>query len=249
MASLNPEAVPQWLPRCEGRTVRQQGNQWIATAQGYRFPSVTAILNATRPREHLEALAAWRQRVGMAEAASIASAASRRGTGTHRQIQHFLEGKPVDCTAHVQPYWESFLPVLQTLRAVRLVEGYVFHGDLGYAGQVDCIASYQGVPCVCEWKTADRPKGSVDRLYDYPLQLAAYCGAANATYSAHHLHITHALLVVGIPHHPAEVFWFLPDDLAGYWNQWQQRLTTYLATHNDRNRTSARTSALLIEGS
>ncbi len=226
----NPPVEPSeqhWLPRYSAKLVRQGGKQLVLNQQGDRLPSVTTILNATRPPEQRQALANWRLRVGAAEADRIATTASRRGTGTHRQIQRFLEGEPVTCSSSVQPYWDSFLPVLQTLQTVRLVEGYVFHDDLHYAGQVDCIATYQGIPCVCEWKTADRPKESVDRLYDYPLQLAAYCGAVNATYREHNIHITHALLVIGIPQAPAEVFWFPPAELATYWNQWQQRITAY----------------------
>lgn len=221
------DTAPSKLPRYAASIVRQQGRQWIIRNDGDRLPSVTTILNATRSVEQLEALAAWRQQVGAAEAAKIASTASRRGTGTHRQIQRFLEGHPVDCPPTIRPYWDSFLPLLQTLQTIHLVEGYVFHDDLHYAGQVDCIATYQGIPCVCEWKTADRPKGAIERLYDYPLQLAAYCGAVNATYAEYNLNITHALLVVGIPHRPAEIFWFSPAQLAAYWQQWHQRLNAY----------------------
>ena len=119
--------------------------------------------------------------------------------------------------------------VLPHLSDVRLVEGTVFHYDLCYAGKVDCVASYHGTPCVVDWKTSDRPKQSVKRLYDNPLQLAAYCGAINHTYSDpaygdQGIRLTTAMLVVAIPEQEAEIFWFDSDDLKEYWTQWQDRL-------------------------
>jgi genome maintenance exonuclease 1 len=116
---------------------------------------------------------------------------------------------------------------LAAIQDVRLVEGTVFHYDLGYAGKVDCVASYQGVPCVFDWKTSDRPKGSIERLYDGPLQLAAYCGAINHSYVEHQIKLKHALLSIAIPGEPAETFWFEPDLLRYYWTQWQERVSQF----------------------
>lgn len=218
---------PQLLPSYSVRSIRQQGQSYFVDADSVRLPSVTAILNATKPEADREALARWRARVGAAEAGRIATTASRRGTGTHKQIKQYLLGQAADCPELVQPYWQSILPVLANLQAVRLIEGAVLHYDLGYAGKVDCIASYRGVPCICDWKTSDQPKGSLERLYDGPLQLAAYCGAANHCYADAGLTVKHALLVVAIAHQPAEIFWFEPEDLLPYWQQWHERVEQY----------------------
>jgi len=80
---------------------------------------------------------------------------------------------------------------LQDIDAVRLIESPVFHYDLSYAGRVDCVASYKDIPRVM---TADKPKGLVERLYEYPLQLAAYLGAVNKYYQDYGK-IDHALVV------------------------------------------------------
>jgi genome maintenance exonuclease 1 len=107
------------------------------------------------------------------------------------------------------------------------VEGTVFNYDLGYAGIVDCVASFRGIPCICEWKTADKPKGSVARLYDYPLQIAAYCSAVNQYYQEHGVNLKHALLAVAIPDMPAEVFWFEPEAMQIYLQQWEERVSAF----------------------
>ncbi len=215
------------LPKFSAKSVRENGQRYFVDSQGVRLPSVTTILNATKPREDREALMRWRDRLGDVEAQRVASAASRRGTQTHHYLRGHLLGDAKPCPDSVKPYWESLAPVLQTIAEVRLVESPVFHYDLGYAGTVDCVASLEGVLCVCDWKTSDRPKGAVDRLYDGPLQLAAYCGAINHVYADHNIHLTHAALIVAIPAQPAEVFWFDAPTLLGYWQQWQARLEQF----------------------
>jgi hypothetical protein len=127
----------------------------------------------------------------------------------------------------VKPYWESLEPVLADIDGVHIVEEKVFHYDLAYAGQVDCVVNYRGQPCVVDWKTADAPKQSVERLYDGPLQLAAYCGAVNHAFPHLGLELKQAMLVVAVPGQPAEVFWFEPDVLSNYWAQWKRRVDQY----------------------
>lgn len=224
----------QLLPRLQAKSLRQNGSQYYVDAKGDRLPSVTTILNATKPQEARDRLMNWRQRVGVDEANQITSKASRRGTQTHKYIQRYLLGEDINCSDISHPYWESIEPVLQSIDTVKLVESPVFHYNLSYAGVVDCVASYQGIPCACEWKTADKPKGSIERLFDYPLQLAAYLGAVNHYYHDYSIKLEHALLVVAIPEMPAEVFWFEPAAMLDYWQQWQERLAAYWKLRGNR---------------
>lgn len=217
----------QLLPSPQAKQVRENGSQYYVDTKGDRLPSVTTILNATKPQEDRDRLANWRQRVGAEAATQISGTASRRGTQTHKQIQRYLLGEKVTCSDTSRPYWESIEPILQDIDFVRLVEGSVFHYDLSYAGKVDCVASYRGIPCLCEWKTADKPKGSVERLYEYPLQLTAYLGAVNQYYQDCGIKLDYALIVVAIPEMPAEVFWFEPGAMTDYWRQWEQRVAQY----------------------
>lgn len=215
------------LPAISAKSIRLEGKQFLVDDKGDRLPSVTTILNATKPQEQRERLFNWRQRVGAEEANKIAGSASRRGTQTHKQIQRYLLGKDPVCPENSISYWESIKPVLQDIDTVRLVEGSIFHYDLGYSGKVDCVASYKDTPVLCEWKTADKPKGSIERLYEYPIQLAAYLGAVNHSYQDYGIKLDHALLVVAIPDTPAEVFWFEPAQIQHYWQQWIERVEAY----------------------
>lgn len=217
----------QLLPRLQAKSLRENGNQYYIDANGDRLPSVTTILNATKPQQDWDRLLNWRQRLGTEEANRIATTASRRGTQTHKYIQRYLQGLDTPCPDASRPYWESIKPVLQNIDIVRLIESPVFHYNLSYAGVVDCVASYQGIPCVCEWKTADKPKGTIERLFDYPLQLTAYLGAVNHYYQDYGVKLNHALLVVAIPEMPAEVFWFENTAIELYWQEWEKRVAAY----------------------
>ena len=215
------------LPTPTARLSRSGGRSYYLDEQGQQLPSVTSILNATKPLEARRSLARWKRRVGVDTAKQISTTASRRGTLTHKHLKDYLLGHPAPCPDSALPYWRSLETVLPHLSDVRLVEGTVFHYDLCYAGKVDCVASYQGIPCVLDWKTSDRPKGSVQRLYDNPLQIAAYCGAINHTYGDQGLRLTAAMIVVAIPDEDAEVFWFDAHDLKSHWQQWQARLREF----------------------
>lgn len=217
----------QLLPTYQAKTLRTNGQRYFVDQRGQRLPSVSSILNQTKPPEDRDALMRWRDRLGAVEANRVASTASRRGVQLHKHVRHFLLDQAIACSEAAQPYWNSLEPVLQRIETVRLVEGFVYHDDLSYAGRVDCVVQLDGVPCIVDWKTADRPKETVERLYDGPLQLAAYCGAVNHTYASEALHIRHAALIVAVPDQPAEVFWFDPDTLVHYWQAWQTRVAEY----------------------
>ncbi len=217
----------QLLPQINAKALRENGQQYYLDTKGNRFPSVTTILNATKPQQERERLLNWKARVGTEEATRISTTASRRGTQTHKFIEGYLLGKNPVCSQASRPYWESIKPVLEEINTIRLIEGSVFNYNLRYSGKVDCVASYKGVPCVCEWKTADKPKKSIERLYEYPLQLTAYLGAVNEYYRDYGIDVNHALLVVAIPETEAEVFWFEPDLMNDFWKKWEERVIQY----------------------
>lgn len=84
----------------------------------------------------------------------------------------------------------------------------------------DMVASFDGVPCVLDWKTATKQKkpSQSDR---YPLQLTAYAGCVNRMYGTH---IKNGLIIVALPDTSAQVLQF---PLGEYWPLWLNRLATY----------------------
>jgi len=193
---------------------------------GILLPAVTTILKATQAVESVAALSNWRKKVGNTEANRIAVTSRRRGELLHQWVKDYLQGLSPTASSLIQPYCSSVQPVLEKLSDVQLVETVVPNYVEGYAGKVDLVARYQGVPCTIEWTTAEEPKLRVEKLYDKPLQLVAYAGAINRCYGETLFgnKIVNALIVVALPDEDAEIFVWEREQLLEYWQKWLQRL-------------------------
>jgi hypothetical protein len=210
------------------------GHRYVIGEQ--QVPSVTAILAATRPIETVEALAQWSERVGVETAERIRTQSADRGTLLHQLAEQYLLGEPVDQALinEVRPWWLSIEPVLQRISEIQLMELPVYHPLLGYAGTPDLVANFslgtahQRLTLV-DWKSADKEKRA-DWLGDYPIQLAAYCGALRQT---HNLRIEQALIVLAHPQGAAQVFRFDRQQLSTHWQAWLQRLQQFWQMHED----------------
>jgi hypothetical protein len=201
-----------------------------------QVPSVTTILAATRPVETVEALAQWSERVGVETARRIRTQSTDRGTLLHQLAEQYFLGEPLDqaLIAEVRPWWLSIEPVLQRIHDIQLMETPVYHALLNYAGTPDLVANFslgttnQRLTLV-DWKSADKEKRA-DWLGDYPIQLAAYCGALRQTHS---LRIEQALIVLAHPEGAAQVFCFDRQQLSTYWQAWLQRLQQFWQMYED----------------
>ncbi|RZM81893.1 PD-(D/E)XK nuclease family protein [Leptolyngbya iicbica] len=212
------------LQRYQAKTVRVNRRR-VYEINGYRYPGVTTVLSVTKPAEARKALYEWRQRIGQEAAQSISNKASSAGTRLHKQIAAFLQGNAVDIPADIGGYWESMWPILNQVEEALLVEGAVWH-DAGYVGFPDAVMTYQGKLCVCDWKTAIKPKKR-EWISDYCLQVSAYAQAVDQVYEATGLKIEGALIAIALDDAPAQTFWLDQADLQTHWHQFQQRLAEY----------------------
>ena len=211
------------LPHYYAKSAWENGIGYLIDSRGIRLPGITSILKATKSPQEKAQLSNWCQRVGASEANQISQTSRDRGNLIHNLTKSYFLGESFSCPDSIKPYWENLLPNLQDIHDVRLIEGNVFHYYEGYAGRVDCVASYRGIPCVIEFKSADRIK----RLYDEPLQLAAYCGALNRQYGVKYgVRLKHALLIVTTPDEVSLTL-FDHDEVMDYWHQWQQRVAQF----------------------
>jgi hypothetical protein len=214
----------------------QSGSRHRYTIGEQQAPSVTTILAATRPVETVEALVAWGERVGVETAERIRTQSADRGTLLHQLVEQYLLGEPVDraLIAEVRPWWLSIEPVLQRISEIKLMEMPVYHPLLGYGGTPDLVAHFslgtanQRLTLV-DWKSADKEKRA-DWLGDYPIQLAAYCGALRQTHS---LRIEQALIVLAHPQGAAQVFRFDRQQLSTHWQAWLKRLQQFWQMSED----------------
>ncbi|MDJ0555669.1 MAG: exonuclease [Microcoleaceae cyanobacterium MO_207.B10] len=204
------------LPHYYAKPTWENNIGYLVDSRGNRLPGITSILETTKPKTEKQHLINWQKKVGKTQANQIYQTARKRGILIHKQIQNYLQNKPISCPSSIETYWDKILPFLENIHKIKLLEGQVFHYYEGYSGRVDCVASFYNIPCVIEFKSANRIKP----LADEPLQLAAYCGAINRQYG---LRLNNALLIVTTPQE-AIATWFEPDEVMKYWHQWQKRV-------------------------
>lgn len=160
------------------------GQRLYATPDGAKLPSVTTILDRTKPEESRAALAAWRQRVGTERAAQITTEAANRGTRMHTFLEHYVltgELRPRPTNPFAWPSHAMAQVVieqgLQCVDEFWATEAALYFPQI-YAGTTDCVGIHQGQPSIMDFKQSNRPKRA-EWIEDYRLQLAAYAEAHN----------------------------------------------------------------------
>lgn len=194
---------------------------------GQIYPSVTAILSATKPEESKQALRNWRKKVGTEQAQEITTNASRRGTSLHSAIKYFLGRQELPADANSNEYWHSIKLVLEQVSQVHLVESAVYNTEYKYAGCFDCLGEWNGKLCLFDWKTASKPK-KLEWITDYCLQVTAYIAATNRLYGAN---ISQGIVAIALSDRPAQIFHLDKDDLTDYWEQFLDRLKLWEKLH------------------
>jgi len=142
-----------------------------STPDGTQYPSITTVLSILNE----ESLAAWRKRVGDAEANKIGNRAAARGTQVHNIIEKYLLNEDItDFLPHVRQSLSSLRPLLdEHITTIYGLEVPLYSRYLGLAGRCDCIALFDGVPSIIDFKTSRRPKKH-DKIPNYFAQMAGY---------------------------------------------------------------------------
>lgn len=153
-------------------TENVDGSRMYKTPTGEAYPSVTTVLSDYGKKELME----WRARVGEEKANKISRQATTRGTSVHSVIEKYLNNEDVsgvEMMPNVKSIFYKMKVELDKLQNIHCLETRLFSHELKLAGQVDCIAEYNGVLSVIDFKTANRLK-SKDKIANYFMQGAAY---------------------------------------------------------------------------
>jgi genome maintenance exonuclease 1 len=160
------------------------GKRHYCLPDGSKVPSVTTILDRTKPAEAREALARWRKSVGEQRAQEITTEAANRGTRMHAYLEHYVltsEMKPLPGNPFAHPSWfmsaEVILNGLQHVDEFWGTEVPLYYSGL-YAGTTDLIGTWKGQPAILDFKQSNKVKKR-EYITDYFLQLAAYAAAHN----------------------------------------------------------------------
>ena len=137
---------------------------------GQAYPSITTVLGA-QPKPGLDK---WRASVGEEAAKWEMSRAARRGKATHTLVENFLKGE-TPSTRDVLPLglFALLKPYLSQIDNIHCLEQILYSKKLTIAGQVDCIAEYNGKLSVIDFKTANKERND-EWNKNYYMQTAAY---------------------------------------------------------------------------
>ena len=148
------------LPKTKGRRI--DGHRFYEV-DGKNYPSVTTVLNIRKK----EGLTQWRKNVGEGAANWEMARAARRGTATHNLIEQYLKGEtPSERSVLPIGLFKLLKPYVDQINNIHLLEAIMYSHKLTIAGQVDCVAEYNGKLSVIE-----RQESWID---NYFLQCTAY---------------------------------------------------------------------------
>ena len=196
---------------------------------GNKLPSVTTILDRTKPEESKKALAAWRRRMGDKKADEITKEAAFRGTMMHSFLEQHMRGedpKPGSNFYHqhsfkmanviLEHYLQPFLDEVWGL------EASLYYPEV-YAGTTDMVGLYQGRPSIIDFKQTNQPKTD-ERVVDYKLQLAAYAAAHNII---HGTDIRQGVILMCSKDLAPQTWILSGEEFNDYTNLWWERVGQY----------------------
>ena len=155
------------FPKSKG--MNQNGFRFY-NIDGKNYPSVTSILGIKKK----EGLEQWRKNVGEEAAKWEMARAARRGKATHTLVEQYLKGE-TPSIRDVLPLglFKLLKPYIDQIDNIHLLEAIMYSPKLTVAGQVDCVAEYNGKLSVIDFKTANKER--IDSWNtNYYLQCTAY---------------------------------------------------------------------------
>lgn len=163
------------------------GSRLYATPDGKKLPSVTTILDRTKPQEKRMALENWRRRVGHEQAQAITTEAANRGTRMHTYLEHYVKTGELRDRGSNPFSWASHVMAETVIReGLKNVDEFwgveipLYFPGL-YAGTTDGCGVHLGDQSILDYKQTNKPKRE-EWIEDYKLQLVAYALAHNEVY-------------------------------------------------------------------
>jgi len=203
------------------------GKRLYTLPDGSKVPSVTTILDKTKPQEKRQALANWKKRVGDAHAQAITTEAASRGTRMHKFLEDYAQNNRVLPQPGTNPYSQQAHQMAQEIINNGLVhveelwgiEVPLYISGL-YAGTTDACGLYKGQPSIIDYKQTNKPKRT-EWIEDYFLQLCAYAAAHNET---HGTNIRQGVILMAVAPDQNAAPQFQTWTIAGDdWDLWMER--------------------------
>jgi genome maintenance exonuclease 1 len=211
---------------------RQQvnGRRLYSTPEGHRVPSVTTVLDKTKPAEAREALARWKKSVGEVKAQEIVTEAANRGTRMHKYLEDYVtQGfltdpgtNPFSQQSHAMAKIIVDQGMTNRVNEVWGNEVPLYFPEL-YAGTTDCVGVHEGDQSILDYKQTNKPK-KLEWIGDYFLQLTAYALAHNEVYGTN---IRKGVILMCSKDFQYQEFILEPKDFDYWTEQWCNRVDQY----------------------
>jgi len=216
-----------------------EGKRLYATPDGGKLPSVTTILDKTKPWEKVQALLNWKKAVGDKKAQEIVTEAAGRGTRMHKFLEDYITqgviNPPGTNPYSVQSHKMAKHIIEHGLKNVNEVWGVevgLYYPGL-YAGTTDCVGLHLNDPAIMDHKQTNKPKKQ-EWIEDYYLQMVAYALAHN---QVHKTNIRKGVVFMCVKPpeitpmvwgEPAYQEFILTPDMFDHWEkQWWNRVEQY----------------------
>lgn len=221
--------IPNKYPYKELKRETINGSRKYMTPEGFAVPSVTTILDATKPEEAKKALREWRKRVGEEKAKQITTEAAGRGTRMHKWLENHIKtgnmGEP-----GTNPYSIQSHQMARTIVDKGLANCQEFWGTEVslyfpevYAGTTDLVGVHDNSEAIMDHKQTNKPKKR-EWIDDYFLQLAAYALAHNEMFNTK---IRKGVVFMCSADNQYQEFIVEGADFDKYTNLWYARLEQY----------------------
>jgi genome maintenance exonuclease 1 len=179
MTLLQPKYVYEKIDRNS-----VEGKRLYALPDGSKVPSVTTILDKTKPQDKIDALNRWKKSVGEKKAQEIVTEAAGRGTRMHKFLEDYIT-TGVFNDPGTNPYSKQSHAMarhvidngLVNVNEVWGVEVPLYYPGL-YAGTTDCVGLHLGEAAIMDHKQTNKPKKE-EWIEDYYMQMVAYALAHN----------------------------------------------------------------------
>ena len=219
-----------------------EGKRLYATPDGSKVPSVTTILDKTKPKEKIEALMAWKRRVGEAKAQEIVTEAAGRGTRMHKFLEDYVKTGVINAPG-TNPYSKQSHAMANVVISQGLcnvneiwgVEVPLYFPGL-YAGTTDGCGLHLNEEAIIDYKQTNKPKKE-EWIEDYYLQLTAYALAHNEVHGTNirkgvvlmcvSPKMNEKLEMIDVPVY--QEFILKPEDFAYWEGKWWDRVEQYYA--------------------
>ena len=197
------------------------GKREYRTPEGNIYPSITTCMSILSA----EGIAEWRERVGHEEADRHSKKAADRGTRIHNLCEAYIKGEMSGDVRDVElrdrgMFIDLKRMIDRNIDKIYLQEKSLYSDVLKVAGTADCIAEWDGVLSVIDFKTSVWEK---DKSYiqGYLQQASAYCAMFE---ERTRIPIRQIVVLIGVDGFPPQAF---VDKRDNYMRDCQQTIMRY----------------------